>query len=81
VGPMSKWKMALTLAGFVVAVGLGLPTRAAPPPSGSCPEGWTLVGVNQAIDTKTAKEVDRGGNHDQFVCEKPVGPQYIDNDS
>jgi hypothetical protein len=69
---MMKSKTILSLAGFSFVAALTMTARAAPtaPPEAECPEGFTLTSVDRAMDQTRAKQVDKDGNQDQYICEK-----------
>jgi hypothetical protein len=85
---MSKSKMIFALAGFALAAALAVPAQAAPPretepprEESECPGGFNLISVNKAADQQQAKQVDKDGNQDQYVCEKSTQGtvRYSDN--
>jgi hypothetical protein len=75
---MSKSKILLSVAGFVVAAAIGFPVQAGGGGGGGgshndkeCKGGqWDRVKVWKARCEKEAKRVDRDGNEDDWVCEK-----------
>ncbi len=78
---MKTTKLIFALAGFVFTAALTAPAQAADP-RGTCPSGWSLVGIDKAKNTEEARKVDTDGNYDKYVCEKLQTGKltYKDND-
>ena len=80
---MSKNKYAFAILGFVLAGVVGAtPALAKKKHNDECEKGFDLVRVNQALCRQAAKQVDKYGNDDNYVCEKSKKGllKYSDNE-
>jgi hypothetical protein len=80
---MSKNKVILCFAGFLLAAAVASPVEAAPKKKKGCPDGnWDRVKVNDARCEYEARKIDKNGNDDDWVCEryKYGNIRYRDND-